>query len=963
MKKNTLMRWGIVLAALLLSVLLVAGMAACTDDSVDAVETTTEAATTSGAPDETTAPDSSDTTEAPSDEVTTPEETESEYVPVTGDGKPDIPSIPKTDVVTPNAGSWSDAIAYAKQMENGVFTYFPVANRAEGTWILGNTNVNLTYDMSELHGFTSIANEDGVNYVTSTGFAYIVGEDGTVHPASDSRVGGRTNIFELGAYYYQAHIMGEAFINQRTNPLRNMRHERVFHMYSDKLHLVTHLLAEAGDCSAMSGYGQYFDIEADRVQAVVVKDARGLHYTLDGVDWSTAEYVAFDIKDAGVFGLILPNDDYTFFNNTMNNNATRNVMWDSGSLTVTLEDGVYRIDQRIDYDASLAIPQGTNIYFGSRIYTDNGHSFDEFITEAEGERNPLTGDQFVITNAKVTASYVQSYDALRGCYTVCMAGTGFNTTPNLYFTAGIKVVGDALNRKLYFMAETYTGVVESAILIDENQNVLPIMTEVTKNFCGEMEEQSYDPGDKAYGRTYVPIYLSAGETKKFTVVNTNYSWGKFAVRQLSSVQFFSPYYHLSIGASETNCITPNGVVGKDFGLLPDFRATGSGEMWVGQPQYNAVGDHYIIRYTDADGVDSEFENHLDYIDSTGPSYVDVTLYYQSADGRVDASYRHVELPQVDTNRTLYTIRVDIKEDISFTDFKNDFLLYTFSGRFIQYGKISYLNDQNQIADETINYVKESAGSIEGGDYTESFTSDNDRYIKLGTNAPFVAYYGGVNLWNSASQEYDVYNANYGMIIKSSDIVIGGRQYDGGFVIHDYLANGVTRCDLSLDLGEVTLRAGDYIEVDMILMPWGSSHKDQTADWVYNVREDSALNPYKIVAANGSSVIEDTYVLRVMANDDGVAEFTVTGGTNITAVRVYGLASYLRPTLEEYVNGEWVAYDTTGDSYDHGNKQCIALENDGYMMHYDGDGTFSVSFDIDMTDVGAEGRTFRVTEAK
>ena len=67
------------------------------------------------------------------------------------------------------------------------------------------------------------------------------------------------------------------------------------------------------------------------------------------------------------------------------------------------------------------------------------------------------------------------------------------------------------------------------------------------------------------------------------------------------------------------------------------------------------------------------------------------------------------------------------------------------------------------------------------------------------------------------------------------------------------------------------------------------------------------------------------------------------------VRVYGLASYQRPVIEELVNGEWVVYkDSTNRDYD------------GYAVYADGDGTYSVSFVVSMTDAPEGGRTFRVT---
>ena len=154
-------------------------------------------------------------------------------------------------------------------------------------------------------------------------------------------------------------------------------------------------------------------------------------------------------------------------------------------------------------------------------------------------------------------------------------------------------------------------------------------------------------------------------------------------------------------------------------------------------------------------------------------------------------------------------------------------------------------------------------------------------------------------------------------------------------------------DLTLDLGEVTLKAGDCIYVDYILLPWG--FVDSTSDQnVLNVRQDSCIDPYKVTAEIGS-VMEDTYIPKVKVGENQTATFTLTGGNNNGVVRVYGLTSYQRPVIEELVGGEWVAYtDSTNRDYD------------GYMIYADEDGTYSVAFVVSMTDAPEGGRTFRVT---
>ena len=93
-----------------------------------------------------------------------------------------------------------------------------------------------------------------------------------------------------------------------------------------------------------------------------------------------------------------------------------------------------------------------------------------------------------------------------------------------------------------------------------------------------------------------------------------------------------------------------------------------------------------------------------------------------------------------------------------------------------------------------------------------------------------------------------------------------------------------------------------------------------------------------------TLIPDVYMPLIKAENQ-TAEFTLSGADNRMTVRVYGFDSYEKPAIEEYVNGAWVAYDTASKN-----------GYDGYMVHYDGDGTYSFSFVVDMSN-GA--RTFRV----
>ena len=899
--KSTTSRILLALAALTLALLLAVCLPACSD-SLDTSVPTTDAGTV--APDE---PESS--TPAP----VIPDEPET-TVPTPETDAPET----EESLIIPDGGEWSENIAYAKSLENGVYNEY--LNNDRTIWFFRNRNMTFTYDRDTLHAFSNITNIEGIPYVENTGFGYIIDSKGEVLTSANTRdvtMDYMTNTYELGYYYYQSHVFGENF--SRSKDLGFIEQDRTFHVYSDKFNLEQHLITTK-EVKGISGYGQYFDVEIDRVLSLVVKDANGTHDTLEGVDWASAEYIGFDVGDAGIFGIILAPD----------------LKNDSGVLTVTEVDGYYRVDQRITFASAMDLPEATHYYFGCRIYTDAAHDFDEFLVTAEGERNPIPTTNIVTTDND-DASYVVGYDALRGAYVIFVDGQAMEQIWNQYFSTSIKLFNTDLDRKIYVMTNNGIGVVENAVFIDGDGQVLPIQPEVCKNFGGDFVDPVHTPpGDPGYSNVYFPLVLKAGETREFTVLNLHQSWGSFALKQLSSVAFFAPYYHFSIGVCETNCISPDGVTGKDYWFLPDFRPL-SGTAWNNDFQCDAIGTHHLLRYTDANGEQSLIENSQAIIDSSGPIYADITNYYSTLDGRADISYRHVELPQTDENRTYYSINMSVNEEIVFNDFRNTFELYGFSGRFFHFENTEYLNTDNEITQ-----VKHDSFSHE------------DSYV-LGKEYPFYAVWG-IDWDNTDGNDFSTF-PNFAIIIKDWDIVIGGKKFDGNFIVNEFSTDGdrVTRASLSLDLGDVTLQPGDHINVNLILFPWGGDKSVDISN-VLNVREDSMIDPYKITPTVGS-VIEDTYVPKVMS-DNGTAEFTITGGDNIAAVRVYGLSKYQRPTIQEKVNGEWVDYDTTGSDY-----TKYVFENDGYMVYYDGDGTYSVAFAVDMTGVGDEGRTFRVIEAE
>lgn len=675
--------------------------------------------------------------------------------------------------------------------------------------------------------------------------------------------------------------------------------DRTLHTYSDKLNQVVNLVM-TDTVDNLASYGMKTEIDSSRVKNFIVVDKNGEHKnTLEGIDWNSVTCVGFDIDRAGVFGYILTTHK------------------DSGSLKVTLKDGVYVIDQRVEAIASYSKEQ--KISFGHRVYTDATHDFAGLLDSHDEEQHPLTN---LTLNSEADKARVLGYDPLRGAYSFDINGTDFSTAyykiPDKHFTIDAQVGGDDNERTVYLCGHTIYGNLESSVVLDENKQLLPLAVQVCKNFQGENEEPIYDKGDISYGEAYFPLVVKAGETLNFSILHLYQNWGKYPLKQVSSIQFIAPYYHLSTGATETNCIAPYYVYGKDRWTLPDFRAM-SAPLWSSQPQHTSAGRLYFLEYITAEGEEVYSESTTDIVDAYGPVYADVWMSYISDDGKIKVDYRHLEMPQTDENRTYYEIRMTVLEDVEIENFKDDFSIFSMDGRGVTYKTVSYLGENNKPVIAEPNLRDQRAD-----------------YHKLGMESPFFAY-----SYTSNSADY----VNMAVIVKDWDITIGGEKYTDHLIFRDIGNKGLNDGTLTLNLEKVTLKAGDSININMILLPWGSQ---ETADGdisnVLQVRQDTCLDPFKTEVTVGE-IIPDNYMPKIKA-ENNTAEFTVSGGHNNMAVRVYGFDSWEKPVIEEKVNGAWVTYN-------------VASVNgyDGYMVFYEGDGTYSYAFVIPM-DNGAE-RTFRV----
>lgn len=697
--------------------------------------------------------------------------------------------------------------------------------------------------------------------------------------------------------------------------------DRTLHTYSDKLHQVLHFVAQE-DTAGIAELGMVTSISAETVARLIVKDKDGTHEKIEGVDWNSAEYIGFDIKNVGIFGYILIKDENSY------------------KFTVTLEDGYYKIIQSSTPKGGvIKAPVNStenDFYMGQRIYTDPSHDFTEFLKQAYLEKNPLGADNFVVDVERSPSARFVGYDPLQGSYLFTLPGTAsFNYSyydhPNEHFSVSFAVKGDNYDRMIYVQTFADSTNLECGAVLDKNNMLLPIPTQVCKNFVHEKEEPLYDRGDARYSETYIPLLIKSNEEKSLTILNLYQNWGRYPLKQLSSIQTNMPYYHLSTGVTESNCIAPYYVFGRNLDILPDHRSA-SAPMWSNvpnhpngnQPQFTNGGHHYFLQYTDAEGKHYASETLSTTILSAGPTYAEVVMNYLSDDGKIKASYTHLEMPQTDENRTYYTMKYEVLEDVTFSNFAEDFSFYKMIG-FGNYSQIGYLNENNESKVRPVN------------------TRSKATVLTLGDKFPYFDYYAMVK---GDLNDY----VNLACLILSADITIGGQKNAVPFVVVDY-QNSLS---LSLDLKAVTLKKGDCMEINMILIPWGS-HLSTDDSNVRAVRENSLINALKVTAGENSSVIDSAFLPRVKSENGKSAEFTLSGGENNVAVRVYGFTKLTAPKIYEKLNGEWVEYEVSSANTPDKNGNANAY--DGYNIHYDGDGTFAYSFVTTMS--GGAPRTFKV----
>lgn len=827
-------------------------------------------------------------------------------------GEENQPPVQSVEKVIDLAGqtSMDKTVEKANQLANGVQAYFTDGDRDK--YVVENSHVQLEHTLVDSIFVSSLKNKSGEEYLFNTMDAYVV-KAGDYYYAKQSPTDARVNTVRLGYYYYEANVRDITF-----DPSIPLYLDKTYHTYTDKMHQEFSLVA-GSSTKGVDTFGFEIKLRAETVAAIEIKDGAKTHSDVSGaIDANSVEYVGVDIKNVGIMGIVIPDDD--------------------SSVTVTKDAKYYVIRQELPM-SGIAFAKADEVSFGNRLYTDETHSFEGLRTVNTEEKSPLT-DANITVDENVDGAEFVGYDPLKGSYKFNLDGMGFNTayfyTPQKKFYEHIQIKDVKDNRTVYLWVHTEYPL-EGACLLDENNMQLPIPMQVSKNFGHEKEEPIYDPQDLIYGDTYVPIQLEKDEDKSFTIVNVMKAWGNFDIKQLSSISYYVSYYHLSTGVTESTCIAPYYTAGAnweiDGWILPDFRGCsesfwGDEENKTGDPQYGSVGK--VFGPLNENGMVTSVYEGSD-IASAGLTNADITISYLSSDGKYRYDIRQVEMPQNDETRVYYTISMTFLED---TEIDNSaFSLIGFDGRSVTYAKSAYL-DENGVEQEV----------------TNPKTLGNQKIYKLHKNGSYFAYYDiNESVENTGEDIMDARKdvGNFGVIVKNQEITVNGESSDVGLAFLNDFKGTLNYGSLTLD-SDVSFKAGDTISVDLVLLPFGIAGQSH-CDNVRNVYNDTVVNEIKTTATVGE-VVQDTWLPTVKA-ENNIAEFTVTGGVSENTqevnytVKIEGCTVLGTPKIQEYVNGEWVDYQYSTE-----------IGFDGYAVACENE-TLTYSFVFRAKD---EGRKFRFT---
>lgn len=778
-------------------------------------------------------------------------------------------------------------IYQSNRLKNAVQAKYSTDDRND--YVVSNSKMQFTHRLAASESspsssklISSFKNSKGKDYFVNSFDAYVrSGEDVAYAKNSPSKI--RINTTKLGYYYYETNVRDFDMSDFGYDVML----EKKFHTFSDDLRSQFRIVAQG--TSSVDAIGVELKLVKTTVEKFEIFDGTSTTTSLTNSSYTgdKVQYIAFDIKDAGTFGLV-------FY---------------GGAKVSLTDDGRHLILRQETINSAGKLIYGQDLEVYNRIYNDETHSFDGIKAANKLEQDPYTNKDISVDTSVDNASFV-GYNPVRGVYQFHINGMNFNTsyysTPDKKFYEKI-TVKNRDDRSVYFYVNSDYPL-EASMVIDENEMQIPVPTQVMKNFGHENEEPIYETGDPFYGDVIIPYLARNGKTSKFSIVNVMQNWGNFPLKQLSSISYFISYYHLSTGVTETNCIAPYYSLSAYYNrfnygwILPDFRGP-SGEIWGADPQYNSVGIMCLPRFMER----ANLPNYQSAkINSSGLTYADIEYSYLLDDGDISFTLRHVETPQVDESRTKYRLSLDVLKDNT-TLSPEDFSFFSCSSRNTNFRKYAYLNEKGEKA--VIDSPKKESKAIHNLQNQKSYFTmyDKDNATLEDNNFGLLVSKSKLNGEDLPLAMY----ASYGELQK--------RQ--------DYLALTTQE--------EMTLKKGDHIELDVILLPYGDEGKmEEVGDNIEKVYADSIIDPFKASNINGANN-NDGPIIEVEAKDN-VSDAYFVGG----AMKDYSVNQTIKCTGFNKLAKPIIKKGTELKEYNY--TKTVPFE--GYTVSYE-NGKFDYSFVI------------------
>ena len=521
-------------------------------------------------------------------------------------------------------------------------------------------------------------------------------------------------------------------------------------------------------------------------------------------------------------------------------------------------------------------------------------------TAVASETSPLT----VIATEVVPAvvNLVTSYDSDRGWHQISLhkdAALGDNgiVRTRLCVTnasSSPRVLRLNLNGVLFYIPGL------TAVLRDEQLNPLGIPVQLSKNWHTATPAERFQ-GEWFHGLTMLTV--PAGTALNFEATMVGQNWGGMPAAthsQLSVIgyngQGASQWDEAALGNyGEALCydmdhgLTDNDCT--DSRPLLVLNAQGKRGAWCG----NSGGGSFL-RCFDTSGNQRRHSQMRTRYARYGPNLADVTYAGRTTDGALEFSYSAGLFRSDDYTRGLHRIRIDVQADTAFSRLAfyqqaGDTYAYN-QGTTLAYGDAANPTPLRQWA----------------------ATTGQNKYI--GTPVALTGPMPWAATMNApADAGYTA--ANGGFVIRSWKARINGTNNVPPYLVERSVA-GAAIFDLVAPPGVTTLKAGDYVEAEIVRFyapKFATNYYGPNSS--FRVALTNYENSYRLAlreaVGNNLSVTVQTGALlqlfpaQIQATNNQAA-FTVTGGLGSVPFTFSGLSDYRQPVLEENVDGVWTPLD-------------------------------------------------------